>query len=154
MVQLAQALGVSGISSESDVDTSKLGTANKNKLLKALKDAKFAKTGMVNASGNSLMRSIGEDGMVAVRDKEIILDQTDSKTFKDFVPTMNNFMQQFKPNIPDFSKLTTNNNSSPIFKFDNMINITGSVTGVDGASKIKSAGDDIVKKLYEVYRVK
>jgi hypothetical protein len=65
------------------------------------------------------------------------------------LPSLNNLVKISTPNIQNIS----NNNSSPNFNFDNMIQINGSLTGDDAASKVKSAGNDIIKKLYDVYRV-
>lgn len=149
MVELARILGVSGINSVKDV----MGTTgNRTKILKALRASGFSTGGMVLTNG--LVKSTGEDAVALVKNKEIILNQTDSKTFKDFVPLMKNFVQTFKPSIPNVSNITNNNSNAPVFKFDNLINITGNVTGDGAATKIQNAGNDVIKKLYDIYRTK
>lgn len=125
MVELAKALGLADINSTSLVGKDEIGRINKKRIKEALMNARFAKTGIVKAKGaNALMNSMGEDGVVAVRDKEIILSQTDSKTFKDFVPAMNNLMAQLKPTIPDISNLSYDKGNTPIVT----INLPASTT--------------------------
>jgi TP901 family phage tail tape measure protein len=148
MVEIAQALGLTDIDGVEDVQDTTDGRVNINRILEALKKASFTTGGMILEDG---IRLSGEDKAVFVKNREIILNQTDSKTFQQFIPLMKNIVQQFKPNYPDFTKLATSNNT-PVFNFDNMINITGTVTGVNAANQIRSASDDVINKINNAYR--
>jgi len=111
IVKLAQALGLTDITKESDVNNGSVGIANKNRILEALKKAGFKKGGMALTKG--LINSIGEDAIGLIKNREIILNQTDSKTFQDFVPIMKDFTNQFKSYAPNVPNLTTNKSSYP-----------------------------------------
>lgn len=120
MVQIAKIKGISGINSVDDV---KGNDVNKNRILQALLAARFKETGKIKANRNSFLNSIGEHGLVAARDEEIILDQTDSKTFQSFIPIMKDVSKQFKPHTPNLSNLINNNSSDRNIsvKFDSLI---------------------------------
>lgn len=141
MLQLAQALGLVDVKSISDLKGNK-GVVNKNRILELLKRAKFTTGGMILTNG--LVKSTGEDAVALVKNKEIILNQTDSKTFKDFVPLMKNFVQTFKPNIPNVSNITNNNSNAP------NISITIPITGNADANtvvQLRKFETDIVNKV-------
>jgi TP901 family phage tail tape measure protein len=134
MAQLASVFGFGGVTAENI----KTDTLTKNMLLEELKrlfsNSTFATGGItkVNKSSSSgllsdLLKSIGEDKLVAVRDQEGIMTKDETKVFKyDFIPTMNKFMTAFKPTLPDMSNIVTNNNSTPI-QIANLLSINGNV---------------------------
>jgi hypothetical protein len=153
MVEVAKLLSVNGISNVSDV--SGVDNANnREKIRKALIGAGFNKGGYVNANGSlsSLVKSTGEDGIALVKHGEPILTVEQGKLFKELISNIKPLNNLVKLNTPNISNLTTNN--SPTFKFDNMIQINGNLSGEDASTKIKSAGDDIIKKLHDAMRTK
>lgn len=147
-VEIAKLLGVEGINSVSDLTGN---DANKNKILEALRKAGFSKGGYVNLDTNTI-HGLGEHGIALVRRKELVLNEGQSKLFKELMNNIKPLNNLVKLTSPIVSNLTTNN--SPTFKFDNMIQINGTVTGKDASTQIKSAGDDIIKKIMDVVRVK
>jgi hypothetical protein len=152
MVQLAQALKLYDIDGVEDIQDTPAGRINKNRILEELKKhlsgSTFTDGGLVGRAINSL----GEDGVAILQRDELVFDKIDSKVFREkFIPMMNDFTKQFKFKTPDISNITTNH--SPIIQFDNMININGNADA-SVIPKIKSAGDDIVKKIMEAARIR
>jgi TP901 family phage tail tape measure protein len=121
MVEVAKLLGVSGIDDVKDVIGN---SANKDKILKALKAASFTSGGYIN--GTSAAKSVGEDYAILAKRGEYMWDKTDSAIFKkEFIPLMKNMTQQFKPTMPNISNInTTNNSSAPHIE----INLNGTYT--------------------------
>jgi hypothetical protein len=145
MVSLAKLLNVPDITTMDDV----IGNdANKNKILAALKKASFSTGGLVEA--------VGEDGISLVKHGEYILKSDMFQILKDFsaaAPVLKSIVNATTPNISSISNITNNKNSSPMFNFDSMITINGSVSNSD-IPKINSAGDEIITKLSNLIRQK
>lgn len=97
VVELAKALGLSDINSTDLVGNDKVGLANKERVRKALQGMiGFSDGGMVSEINKAILRN-GDEALTSVKRKEIILTPSDSENFKNFVPVMNNFMNQLKP---------------------------------------------------------
>ena len=104
-VDVAKLLGVSGINSVGDLTGN---DENKNKILEALRKAKFSKGGYVDA------RSVGEDGFALVKHGEPILTVEQGKLFKELIKNVKPLNNLVKLTTPNLSNITNNNNSSPI----------------------------------------
>lgn len=145
MLEIAKILKVSGINSVDDITANDV---NKDRILQALQLAGFKRGGLVKGTG--------EDGIALVKRDELIVNQAGTKVFtNELAPLMKNFVHDFnlfRSKLPDFSNITTKN-SSVTLHFDSMIQFNGTVTGREAEVKIKSAGDELLKRLmYEINR--
>jgi hypothetical protein len=153
MVQLAQALGLFDIDNVEDIQDTTAGRINKNRILEELK--KYL-SGSTFATGGfaSLPKMLNEDGIGFVRNGEPILSVEQGKLFKELVANIKPLNNLVKLSVPNVTNLVTNNNSSsPTFQFGSMIQIMGNADSTV-IPKIKSVGDDIVKRIMDAARTR
>jgi len=144
MVEIAKALNLSGINSVADVQDTKEGRDNKNRILEALKKAKFEDGGMVLTRG--LVKSIGEDAIALVKDREIILNEQDSITFENFVPVMKDFMKHIKSYSPDMSKIVNKSNALEVH-----FNLNGGTITPETMSLFENWRSNIINDLSDMF---
>lgn len=139
MVKLAAMLKVNGISQIKDVSES---SSNRMKILSALKAAKFATGGTVDASRNNTVSTLfGEDGIAFVKHKEEILTPEKANLLRgllDVATPLKNLGQIATNNL---SSVITNNNSSPNIIF----NLNGGTISKEVIPQFDRWKDDITK---------
>ncbi|MGN6713773.1 phage tail tape measure protein [Anaerocolumna jejuensis] len=139
MVKLAAMLRVNGISQIKDVSES---SSNRMKILSALKAAKFATGGTVDASRNNTVSTLfGEDGIAFVKHKEEILTPEKANLLRgllDVATPLKNLGQIATNNL---SSVITNNNSSPNIIF----NLNGGTISKEVIPQFDRWKDDITK---------
>ena len=154
MAQLGRLLKVSGISVASDMESGQ----NRNKVLTALKNAGFKTGGTVDASRvknnpNNFVRSLGEDAMIAVGDKEGVLTPTQNQAWQklsNYVPQLVNMFSGYHSAINP-SNYTTNNNSSPTLQINLPPNST--ITR-DAVEPLKQYSQDILNSFAKDFMFK
>jgi TP901 family phage tail tape measure protein len=150
MFDLAKALGISGISSTSD-----LTVENKNKILASLKAAGFEKGGVASLTNpNALVRNLTggkEDGLAFVRNGEAFIAPEDTGIMKELLSNLSPLNNLVKLANPNYENLVTS--STPGITIGNMIEITGNADA-NIIPKITSAGNDILSKLADLIRQK
>lgn len=139
MVELAAMLRVNGINQIKDVSES---SSNRMKILSALKAAKFATGGTVDASRNNTVSTLfGEDGIAFVKHKEEILTPEKANLLRgllDVATPLKNLSQIATNNL---SSVITNNNSSPNIIF----NLNGGSITKEVIPQFDRWKDDITK---------
>lgn len=144
MAELASILGIGNYSANDIKKDSSIKKLIEKELKKLLSGSTFATGGLAN-----VVSSLNEDGLALVKNGELILNQTDSKTFQNFIPLMKDFVQTFKPTIPNTSNIINNKNLSPVINIT--IPIAGNATP-STVSALNNAGNNIVKQIMSEVR--
>jgi TP901 family phage tail tape measure protein len=147
MAQLAGVLGISGVTPENIVSD----TATKKKIKQALIDAGFKKGGTVDASSiksgalADLVKSVGEDGIALVKHGDEFFTDEKAKLVRGLIGNIEPIKNLVQMSTPNLSNISTN--SAPVFNFENMIQLNGTLTGKDAATQVQNAGNDIIQQL-------
>lgn len=147
MVEIAKALGISGINSVDDVQDTKEGRVNKNRILEVLKKATFHDGGYVNALGH-------KEGLALVEHGEPVLTVEQGRLFKELVNNIKPLNSLVKLNTPHLSNAIDRSNFSPIFNMDGMITINGNADNSTVAELRKYETELVNKIAKEILGVK
>lgn len=145
-LEIAKLLGIPGIQSVNDI---KGNDKNKDKILAALKDARFSGGGYVNAN---LIKSMGEDGLALVKHGEPILTVEQGKLFKELINNMQPLNNLIKLSSPNLHNIITNNNSAPSLHIENLVNIAGNADSKTVLA-LNHTANDIARQVIEKMRI-
>ena len=140
MVLLAQQLGLNDINSIDLLGSNTVGRKNKNRILEALKKARFSSGGYVDAS---MIKATGEDGLALVKHGEPILTVEQGKLFKELIDNikpLNNLTKLARPNM---SNIINNNRTTPI-ENNTYLTINGDASELT-VQQLKKYGSEITE---------
>lgn len=164
MVRLAQVLGLTDIKSVDDVQDTKEGRVNKNRILEALKNRGYSDGGTIGKLSHrtnliDLVKLSGEDVLIPAKSGEGVLTKEQNKAWLQLVPNLTklaNIMNDYKH--PNYSNLVPVKNDalSPTIKIEKLIEIQGNATP-DIIPKLEnisnSIANDVVNRIFKETRL-